>query len=249
MKFPLVLWMILVLVFGIQDNKRIRIFLAGDSTMADKPLFPNHPERGWGQVFPLYFQANVEVLNFAVNGRSTKSFRNTGRWDEMIAQVREGDYVIIQFGHNDQKTEDPNRYSKPEDYAKNLDAFVNEVKAKRAIPILATPVSRRSFNEKGELVDTHLEYAFKVRELASSKNIILLDVHQKSMDLLRDWGPEKSKELFLHYPAGYYEKFPDGITDDTHFSPTGAFRISDLVIEECKVKIPELAAYLKRRGI
>lgn len=121
-----------------QDNK-ITVFLAGDSTMANKPYQPGNPEKGWGQVFPLYLKEGVTVENRAINGRSTKSFRDEGHWEKLIHQVKPGDFVIIQFGHNDQKTDSPERYAAADgEYRENLIQFL--------IPILI-PLMGRLLNQ------------------------------------------------------------------------------------------------------
>ncbi|AFL85051.1 lysophospholipase L1-like esterase [Belliella baltica DSM 15883] len=227
------------------DKNEVRIFMVGDSTMANKSYTPGNPEKGWGQIFPLYFKEGVEVFNHAVNGRSTKNFREEGRWDIVMNQVQKGDYVFIQFGHNDQKVDDPNRYASPDNYKINLSRYVQEAREKEAIPILATPLSRRSFDTDGTLKDTHLEYTLKMKEVANEMDVILLDMNATSRALLTAWGVEKSKELYMHIEPGQYDRFPEGIVDNTHFSPTGAFRICDLAVTEIKEKIPAIAAYFK----
>ena len=132
-----------------------RLFMAGDSTMADKPL--DLPERGWGMVLPRYFKDPAVVRNHAVNGRSTKSFIDEGRWQAVVEQLREDDVVIVQFGHNDEKREDPARYTDPETtFRDNLRRFVSDVRARKASAILATPVARRKFDASGALDATML---------------------------------------------------------------------------------------------
>ena len=213
--------------------------------MANKSYAPGNPEKGWGQIFPLYFKEGVEISNHAVNGRSTKNFREEGRWNVVMTQVKKGDYIFIQFGHNDQKVDDPNRYASPDDYKMNLARYVKETREKGAIPVLATPLSRRSFDSDGNLKDTHLEYTLKMKEVAVEMDVILLDMNASSRALISTWGLEKSKELFMHIEPGQYDRFPEGIVDNTHFSPTGAFRICDLAVTEIKEKIPTIAAYFK----
>ena len=139
------------------------IFLCGDSTMANKAPI-DAPETGWGMVLSEYFTDAVRIENHAVNGRSTKSFRTLGHWKGVIDKVKQGDYVVLQFGHNDQKESDSLRYAAPQtDYKKNLTRFIEEIRAKGANPILATPVMRRKFDEKGAFVDQHGEYPSVVR--------------------------------------------------------------------------------------
>jgi lysophospholipase L1-like esterase len=134
------------------------IFMIGDSTMADKPLIPENPERGWGQLLDSYFLPHVVIENHAANGRSSKSFRDEGRWKSVLDRMHHGDWVIIQFGHNDEKS-DETRHTDPfTTYTKNLKRYVNEAREKGGLPILATPVARRNFDDSGYLQQTHGDY-------------------------------------------------------------------------------------------
>ncbi|WP_296700318.1 rhamnogalacturonan acetylesterase [Algoriphagus sp.] len=224
----------------------ITFFMVGDSTMANKPYKGSNPEKGWGQVFPLYFKEGIRFENHAMNGRSTKSFRDEGRWEVVMDRLNPGDYVIIEFGHNDQKINSADRYAFADStYRDNLIRFVKEVREKGGKAVLATPISRRSFDDSGELIDTHGRYSEVVREVASDYDVPLFDLHAKTVDLINQFGVEKSKELFLHFRPGDYSVFPDGIEDNTHLSPTGAFKVSDLAIEELKKELPELVKFLK----
>lgn len=224
-----------------------RVFLAGDSTMADKTP-EAAPETGWGMILPGYFDpAAVQFENHAVNGRSTKSFRELGHWDKMMARVRPGDYVLIQFGHNDQKADDPVRYAPAQtDYRKNLTRFVTEVRAKGAQPILLTPVVRRNFDEQSRFVDKHADYPQVAREVAAAQKVPLIDLWAKSKNLLEQLGPEDSKALFLHLPAGLYPSAPAGKTDNTHFTPFGAAHIATLVAEGLRESGLPLSGFLKK---
>lgn len=227
-------------------KEEITFFMVGDSTMADKPYSGSNPEKGWGQVFPLYFKEGIRFENHAKNGRSTKSFRDEGRWKKVMKRIKSGDYVIIEFGHNDEKTSAKDRYAAADtDYRDNLIRYANEVLEKGGKPILATPISRRSFDEHGRLMDTHGRYSEVVREVAAEMKVPLFDLHAKTVEVIKQFGVEKSKELFLHYRPGDYSQFPEGREDDTHLSPTGAFKVSDLAVEELKRELPELKKYLK----
>ncbi|WP_373397074.1 rhamnogalacturonan acetylesterase [Algoriphagus halophilus] len=220
--------------------------MVGDSTMADKPYAGSNPEKGWRQVFPLYFKEGIRFENHAKNGRSTKSFRDEGRWDVVMERLQEGDYVIIEFGHNDQKINSEDRYSFADStYRDNLIRFIKDVRGKGGNPILATPISRRSFDEHGDLIDTHGRYSEVVREFSEEYEVPLFDLHAKTVELLHQFGVEKSKELFLHYRSGDYSAFPKGKEDNTHLSPTGAFKVCDLAVEELKRELPELVKFLK----
>lgn len=230
----LLLFLIFVQSASIPDAV-VRIFLIGDSTMADKPLIDN-PEHGWGQMFPIFFSKNVAVFNHAKNGRSTRSFLMEGRWETIRNNLRSGDYVFIQFGHNDAKKEDTSRYSAPQtDYKYNLLRFIRDAKEKGAIPILLTPVNRRSFDAKGNFVDKHGEYPDVVRKIADEEHVALIDLHAKSMKLFQELGDTESKKLFLiSVQPNIYHALPEGKNDNTHFTRYGAVLVARMVIEGLK---------------
>jgi lysophospholipase L1-like esterase len=228
------------------DENCITIFMIGNSTMADKPFKDGNPEKGWGQIFPLYFKEGIRIENHAVNGRSTKSFIDEGRWDTVFSRIKPGDFVIMEFGHNDAKKEDPKRFADANtDYKWNLERFINETRNKGGIPILATPIVRRRFDEQGKFYDVHGDYPKVVRELSENMNVLLLDLHKKSEEYIIKLGAERSKNFYLHIGADEYSSLPEGKTDDTHLSPTGAFRICDFAADEIKIKIHQLSKYLK----
>ena len=223
-----------------------KVHLAGDSTMADKPVDPPNPERGWGQLFPRYFREPAMIVNHAQNGRSTKSFMAEGRWQTLVDALRPGDWAIIQFGHNDQKVEDPTRYAGPDGgFRENLRRFVQEVRAKGATPILAPPVARRRWNDAGQLVETHGAYPDAVRAVAAELDVPLLELNRLTTELEQGHGVEGSKRLHLWIPAGVYERKPDGYQDDTHYSAYGADRVAALAVQEIiRLGLP-LAEWLK----
>ncbi|MBL7817780.1 MAG: right-handed parallel beta-helix repeat-containing protein [Saprospiraceae bacterium] len=235
----------LMLAWTLPDDKPT-VFLCGDSTMANKALI-DAPETGWGMVFPEFFTDAVRIENHAVNGRSTKSFRTLGHWKGVMDKVKQGDYVVLQFGHNDQKEGDTTRYAAPQtDYKKNLTRFIEEIKAKGANPILATPVNRRKFDDKGVFVDQHGEYPSVVRALAKELHIPLLDMHQKSQKVIEAHGVEGSKNIFMHFIGGYYLKHPKGIEDNTHFSRYGAELMASLAAESLVEIGHPLRSFLKK---
>lgn len=219
--------------------------MIGDSTMANKPLNDN-PERGWGQLFPKFFNDKVKIENHALNGRSTKSFINEGRWDSIMVKLKKGDYVFIQFGHNDEKIADTTRYAEPHTtFKKNLEKFVTECRQQGAIPILMTPVVRRHFDDKGNLVDTHGVYPDAVRELAKQMNVLFIDMNKKTEKLVKEYGMEGSKALFLYINPGVYQSLPKGRIDDTHSSELGATKNAQLAVEGIKELGINLKSYLK----
>lgn len=236
---------LILLSLGLIVDEPVRVFMIGDSTMADKPLIGT-AERGWGQVFPLFFQNNVVVENHARNGRSTKNFITEGRWQTVCEKLKPGDWVFIQFGHNDSKKEDTSRYAEPHtDYRNNLLRFVTEARAKGANPILLTPVSRRQFDKDGSLIDTHGDYPGVVRELAVDQRVPLIDVHKQSMQLLSKLGPEESRKDFVWIKPGFFTANRAGREDNTHFTESGALKIARLVANGLKELNLPLSKYLR----
>jgi lysophospholipase L1-like esterase len=214
------------------QKKNIKIYLIGDSTMAKKST-GNYPETGWGMPFTYFFDSTVTVDNRAQNGRSTKSFMAEKRWQPVVDGLNEGDYVLIQFGHND---EVPTKKSAttPEEFTANLAQYVTETKRKKAIPVLITPVARRKFDSTGKLESTHEAYSALVRKVADQQKVLLIDLDKKSQEVLQQWGVEKSKLLFLHLEPGEHPNYPGGKTDDTHFSELGARIMAQLVLKELR---------------
>ena len=215
--------------------QKITIYGIGDSTMADKVKPNENPEHGWLQVFPKFLTDDVKVINKAVNGRSTKSFIDQKRWDSICKVLKPGNYVFIQFGHNDAKQNDSTRYTNPHTaYRYNLIRFVKESREKGAIPILFSSISRRNFNEQGVLISTHGDYPLEARVVAQEFKVPFIDLEYFTEILETSFGPEKSKELHLHYEPGENPYYPDGKSDDTHLSLKGATEISKIVIRELK---------------
>lgn len=232
--------------FNWQSEPEINIYLIGDSTMADKPGNPEeNPERGWGQLLPIYFNKKVAIYNHAVNGRSSESFIGEGRWETVLKELKSGDYVFIQFGHNDQKIKDPKRFTNPyTGYRRNLEKYVNETRAKGAYPILLSSIVRRKFNEHGTLKDTNGAYPFMARTVAENMNVPFIDMQLMTEDYVKKLGPEKSKEIYLWVNKGEYEKFPDGKEDDTHLNIKGATEYAGMVAKKIKEMNLPLAKYL-----
>ena len=239
----------LLIISGFKpDQDKIQIFLIGDSTLANKAA-GDAPETGWGMVFQDFFTDKIKVENHAQNGRSTKSFINEGRWATVTKNLKAGDWVFIQFGHNDSKDKDTSRYAAANtDYKKNLIRFIHETRAKGGKPVLLTPVMRRRFDEKGKFFDTHGDYPSAVKAVAKELNVPLIDLHTTSGKAITALGVEGSKALFMHLEGGFYAKFPKGIVDDTHFSGYGASVMASLVAEGIQKQIPDLAKFLKHFG-
>jgi len=249
MKFkPLYLILIsTIFVFISATNRPVHIFMAGDSTMADKPFYKNVTdsftgditqeiwrERGWGMMLPEYFTDKVVVRNFAQNGRSTRRFVEEGWWNKLISEVQEGDYVVIQFAHNDGAIDKPDRYTTPEDYRMYLNRFIDEVRAKGANPIICTAVMRRKFDSAGKVVDTHGVYPVISREVAKDKKVPLIDMQQQTTEWLEKTGVADSKMYFHKIPAGESKLFPKGLDDNTHYNEKGARISAEFFIQGLK---------------
>ncbi|MBV8859579.1 MAG: rhamnogalacturonan acetylesterase [Acidobacteria bacterium] len=226
-------------------DEPVTVFIAGDSTAANKAE-NKRPETGWGEQLQKHFDAKkVRVDNRALNGRSTKTFIAEGRWQALIDSVKPGDYVLIQFGHNDQPKEKAS-HTPPEDFRRNLERFVDEVRAKKATPVLLTPVMRRRFDEKGVFQDTHFEYPDIVRGVAAERKVALIDMHRLSEKVLVREGPEESRKLFLQLKPGENPNYPQGVEDNTHFSPLGADIMAALVADGIRGQKLGLVKFLKK---
>ncbi|WP_192820350.1 rhamnogalacturonan acetylesterase [Rufibacter sp. LB8] len=229
-----------------QQQKKITVYLIGDSTISIKEK-KAYPETGWGMPFTAFFDETVTIANHARNGRSTRTFLEENRWKPIQDSLQSGDYVFIQFGHNDASVEKPERYTSPADYRQNLIKFVTETRAKKALPVLVTPVSRRKFNKEGQAQETHALYSKEVKAVAQELNVPLIDLDTKSRALYQEFGPENSKLLFLQLKPGQHPNYPDGKEDGTHFNELGARLVAQLVLAEIKALNLELAQRIIKR--
>lgn len=243
----------LILLFGLflllsafrVGEPKTTIFMIGDSTMADKALIGDNPERGWGQMLPAYLLPNIRVDNHAQNGRSSKSFIEEGRWGKILSLIKKGDYVFIQFGHNDEKV-DEKYYTNPgTTFDANLCRFVNEARAKGGIPVLFNSIVRRKFNKKDRLVDTHGAYLDSPRNVAKKLNVPFVDLNKITHDLVEKMGPDESKKLFMWVASGVISAIPDGRKDDTHLSVYGGCAVAELAVNAIVKVVPELAQCIR----
>lgn len=214
-------------------TKKRKIWLCGDSTIAIKQT-NTYPETGWGMPFVHFWDSTIQVNNLAKNGRSTKTFINEGFWQQVVDGASEGDYVFIQFGHNDESKEKVERYTNPEEFKANLTKFIKEVRFLKATPILLTPVSRRKFDEEGNAQETHKVYTQLVKEVAVAEAALLIDLDTKSRAMYQAFGKDNSTLLFLQLKAGEHPNYPEGKIDNTHFNELGARLIAQLVLNEVK---------------
>jgi len=239
---------VFLMAFASPEKKKITIWMCGDSTMSIKDR-RTYPETGWGMPFVYFWDSTVRIENLAKNGRSTKSFISERLWQKVADNVQEGDYVFIQFGHNDEAKEKGERYATPDTFRMNLTKFIIETKAKKAIPVLITPVSRRRFDESGTAIESHKEYSAYVKEVADKEKVFFIDLDTKSREMYQRMGKENSRLLFLQLRPGEHPNYPDGKEDNTHFNELGARLIAQLILSEIKPLIPELAERIVKPGV
>jgi lysophospholipase L1-like esterase len=210
----------------------VRIVVVGDSTVCDYPT--NRPERGWGMFLQERFkEGTVKVINLAASGRSTKTFIKEGRWQKALDE--KPDYVLIQFGHNDSHApERPEATDAATDYKDYLRRYVDESRAIGAVPVLVTPIVRRTFNVDGTLQDALHRFAEAMKEVGVEKKVPVIDLHASSKELVRKLGPTAAAEL------------ANKEGDATHFNETGARAMADLVLKELPVAAPRLKRYMKK---
>ncbi|NDV57179.1 pectinesterase family protein [Bacteroides sp. 519] len=243
MKYILLFLILPLLAF--QSKPVITIYMIGDSTMADKSLASGNPERGWGHMLPGFFSSDVVIDNYAVNGRSTKSFIDEGRWDEVLSKLKPGDYVFIQFGHNDQK-EDEARHTKPgSTFDANLERFIKEARQKGGKPVLFTSIVRRQFDASGHLIDTHGDYLTATRNVATQMNLPMIDLNELTSQWVRLLGDKPSRKYFMWVEPGTVPAMPAGKRDDTHLNIAGGRAVAALAVQAFKEKLPELVPYIR----
>ncbi|MBO3271632.1 rhamnogalacturonan acetylesterase [Hymenobacter defluvii] len=233
-----------LLAFRLPPIHKTTVYLIGDSTIAQK-IPQTFPETGWGMPLPTFFDSTIVVANHAKNGRSTRTFLAENRWQPIVEALQPGDYVFIQFGHNDEAENYPDRYTPPADYRKNLLKFVAETRRKEAYPVLITPVTRRKFMQ-GKQQETHVAYSAVTAEVAKAQKVPLIGLDKMSRDMVQQFGEENSKLLFLQLAPGDHPNYPYGRQDNTHFSELGARKMAQLVVSELKTQRIPLADHLAR---
>ena len=213
----------------------MRILCLGDSIMQYND-YSTFPQTGWVQELRRFFPDTTEWFNFARNGRSTKSFIDEGRFSRVMSEAQKGDFALIQFGHNDEKSADPTRYTSCEKggaFRKNLSYFVRELRSKGVLPILFTPMARRMFKD-GKIQNSHGEYPKAIIETAQEEKVPCIDMNSLTMELLSREGEEKSRRFYMNFDAELYENYREGSTDNSHLRPDGANAFSKLAAVEIK---------------
>ncbi|CAG7635530.1 rhamnogalacturonan acetylesterase [Paenibacillus allorhizosphaerae] len=256
----LIVLMILLVLVGCQANggkkplnasneaaaiERLNVYLAGDSTVANY-LPKEAPRAGWGQMIGTMMDDTVTVYNGAASGRSSKSFIDEGKLVPLLEKLGKGDYLLIQFGHNDEKKEDPARYTEPgTTYKSYLKQYIEGARLKGAAPILVTPVERLGFASGGKAKDTHGQYPAAMKALGKERDVPVIDLTARSKALYERLGEEKTKALFLWLKPGESPNYPDGSKDNTHFQEYGATQIAGLVAAGLKELNLSISSHIK----
>jgi len=212
-----------------------RIFWAGDSTVQTND-YTTYPQNGIGQVFPCFLKEEYTVENHAKNGRSTKSFMDEGRLAVIDERIGEGDFLFIQFGHNDEKNEDPTRYTEPfGSYKDNLKTYIQVARNHKAHPVLITPLARRCFVEEHKLgPGAHGDYVAGMKQVAEECNVPLVDLYTMSRAALEEAGEMESRKWHMFFDAGVYEQHPEESRDNTHLRYEGAIKYASLIAKGLK---------------
>lgn len=248
----------ILFAFTIEKGEKVTVFMIGDSTMATRDADDRTLERGWGQMLSCFFTEDVTIDNHASCGRSSLSFINEGRWQAVLDKLKKGDYVIIQFGHNDEKLDSTLHTVPGGTFDENLRRFVRETREKGANPILMNSIARRNYpptpdaeqqytyeKEGTVLVNSHGEYIESPRKVAQEMNVPFVDMADLTYNLVSKMGPEESKKLFVWVSAGQSTFYPKGRTDNTHLNEYGSKVIAGMAAEGIAKVVPELSGYIR----
>ncbi len=267
--FAAIIMVLSTLVLMTSSAKRpITLFIIGDSTAANKDISNDKQERGWGMELQGFFTEDVVVENHAVNGRSSKSFIDEGRWQTVLERIQPGDYVFIQFGHNDEKPQEARHTDPGTTFDANLRKFVLETREKGGIPVLLNAVVRRNFYLKPEkqdddellrdtkytgekvnsdtLVDTHGAYLLSPRNMAAETGCVFIDANRITHDIEQGLGVEGSRKLHMWFLPGEHPSLPEGRQDNTHYNIYGAHVVASALSKVIAAQIPALGKYVRQ---
>lgn len=224
-----------------RDDNVPTVFLCGNSTVVDNDA---EPFTSWGQMIPRFFNDKVAIANYAESGLSANTFIGGLRLEKILTQMKKGDWLFFEFGHNDQKQKGPGKgayYS----FAYYLKQFIDEAKSKGANPVLVTPTRRRHFDENGKVKNTHEDYPAAIREIGARENVPVIDLQDMTKTLIEAMGEEDSKKLFVHYPANTYMYQPKPLADNSHFSTFGAYEVAKCIVEGIKANHLSLEGFIR----
>lgn len=219
----------------------ITIFLCGDSTVVDQD---NEPWASWGQMFPWFFDTGVAIANYAESGERADTFIGAGRLKKILSLLKEGDYVFVEFGHNDQKIDSQPGKGAYYFFASQLKTFIDLVGEKGGNVVLVSPTHRRNFDENGRIRETHLDYPAAMKWVAQKEGVPFIDLHAMSAVFYESLGEENSKKAFVHYKAGAFPGMDRDVADNTHFNPYGAFELSKCVVSAVQVAGLPIASHI-----
>src|SRR5574344_301675 len=209
-----------------KDDSCKTIYLCGNSTVVDQD---DEPWASWGQMIPRWFNQNIAIANYAESGETAASFIAAGRLKKALSLIKPGDYILMEFGHNDQKEKGPGKGAYY-NFSMNLKIFVDEARAHGAIPIFVTPTQRRNFDQNGKIIETHGDYPAAMMAVAKRENVQLIDLHQMTRELFETLGVDNSRKALVHYPANTFPRQPKALEDNTHFNPYGASEVANSIV-------------------
>ncbi|MEP6677648.1 MAG: rhamnogalacturonan acetylesterase, partial [Ferruginibacter sp.] len=225
------------------NTKATTIFLAGNSTVVDQD---REPWAAWGQMFPRFLiPSKVVVANYAESGETLKAFKGEKRWDKLMSMVKPGDYLFIEFAHNDQKP-GGNHLDAFTTYKQTLKEWIDEARKRKVIPVLVTSMNRRSFDSTGHIINTLENFPEAMRQTAAEEKVALIDLNAMSKTLYESWGVEKSIKAFVHYPAHSFPKQDSALKDNTHFNPYGAYELASCIVSSIQQQHLSLEKYIKK---
>jgi lysophospholipase L1-like esterase len=225
------------------NKKAATVFLAGNSTVVDQD---KDPWAAWGQMFPSFFESgNVCIANYAESGETLKAFKGEKRLEKLLRLSKPGDYLFIEFAHNDQKP--GSSYLDPfTTYKSTLKEWIGEARNRQLVPVLVTSMHRRNFDTAGHIINTLSDYPAAMRQTAAEENVALIDLNAMSKTLYEAWGAERSLKAFVHFPAHSFPGQDSALKDNTHFTTYGAYELARCVIEGLKKTTLDLTRYIKK---
>jgi lysophospholipase L1-like esterase len=223
-------------------EKPLTVFICGNSTVTDQD---NEPWCGWGQMIPRFFGQGIAVANYAESGETAHSFISAGRLEKLLTQAKAGDYLFVEFGHNDQKQKGEG-IGPWLSFTENLKIFIAEARKRGMYPVLLTPVQRRTFDATGKIINTHEEYPDAIRKLAADESVPLIDLHQMTKIMYEAWGEKASTGAFVHYPAGTFPGQENDLKDNSHFNAYGGYEVARCVVEGIRQnELTDILQYLR----
>ena len=223
------------------DDEVTTVYLCGNSTVVDQDY---EPWASWGQMIPRWFDEGVSIANYAESGESCNSFIGAGRLKKILSHLKSGDYLFVEFGHNDQKQKGPGKgawYN----FSTELKTFADEARLRGATIVFVTPTQRRSFDAEGRIQETHGDYPDAMRAVAQREQIPLIELHDMTRTFFETLGVEGSKQALVHYPANTYPNQPNALADNTHFNAYGAYEVARMVAEGIRTLGLPLAEHLR----